>query len=97
MLQCRNHKCSQVIRNKRNAVVAENMPYCSHNCFLVRDNDLERHEVHIQFLRTRIGVLRQMLKQLYYIHHPLKSKAVEERIEAYRQLLQLAYNEIRKV
>jgi hypothetical protein len=67
------------------------------HCFLTRDNVLEKHEENIKFVRTRIGVLRKMQQQMYYLHRPEKSAALGTRIEGYRQQLEVMYNELAKV
>jgi hypothetical protein len=94
---CRNKDCLKTITNKRNAVHAESQVFCSHNCFVSHDLSKEKCELTIDFLRTRIGVLRQMKYKLYYLRRPHKLAEFDNRIKAYRQQLENVYTELKDI
>ena len=94
-MTCRN--CQKIITNPRNAVNAENEVYCCSECFLTRDLKLEQKETLIEFIQTRIGVLRQMKMKMYYLTRPAKSVELDIRIQAYRQDLDKVYNELKAI
>jgi hypothetical protein len=94
-MNCRN--CQKIITNPRNAVNAENEVYCCHECFLARDSKLEQKETLIEFIQTRIRVLRQMKMKMYYLTRPAKSVELDIRILNYRQDLERVYNELRAI
>jgi hypothetical protein len=96
-MNCRNKQCKKEIKNRRNAVHAEDEVFCSHNCFIEHDLSKEKCEERVAFIRTRIGVLRTMKLSLYYLRRPHRLAEFDKRIEAYRQDLEKVYTELRSI
>jgi len=86
--------CADIIENRRNRV---NEVFCSHECFIDYDLSLELYEQQATFFRTRIGVLRQMKYRLYYLRRPHKLAEFDQRIDSYRQELELVYSKLSEV
>ena len=96
-MHCNNKRCRKIIRNKYNIVKGNNKVFCSHNCFIEYDLRLMKYELEAAFIRTRIGVLRQMMYSLYYLRRPYKLAEFKKRIKDYRQNLELVYNKLAEV
>ena len=93
-MHCQSKQCNKPISNKRNAVHANKKVFCSHNCFIEHDLSIEKCELEAAFIKTRIGVLRQMKLSLYYLRRPHKLEEFNKRINDYRQDLKLLYNKV---
>lgn len=96
-MNCRNKLCNKVILNRRNAINGNGDTYCCSECFIDRDLKIGIIEDKAQSIRTKIGTLKSMQRQMYYIHRPDKSAELDIRIRSYRQNLELVYNELKEL